>query len=78
MAVVMFASRTIACGFIMTRQLVVVMRTMILARSPMLRGMMVIMLMRMAELDDADGHPGENTEHHQPCQQSAHGDEKTP
>ena len=51
---------------------------MAIAWSPVLRGMMVIMLMRMAEFDDADGHPGENAEHHQPCQQAAHAPEETP
>ncbi len=40
--------------------------------------MLVRMRMRMAECHDTRREPGENTEHHQPCQQAAHGDEKTP
>lgn len=34
--------------------------------------MMMLVLMRMTEVHNTDREPGENTEHHQPCQQTTH------
>ncbi|PAW72243.1 MAG: hypothetical protein B9S38_05505 [Verrucomicrobiia bacterium Tous-C4TDCM] len=48
--IVMFAQRTIVWRLIMIRQLVIV--PMAIARRPVAGGMMVIMLVRMGELDD--------------------------
>lgn len=48
--IVMLAQRTVVCRRVMIRQLVIV--TMAITRRPVVGGMMMIMLVRMAEFDD--------------------------